>query len=46
MLVVIQCAAGKQPHAGHLRTRDGRKVMLAAAAFEVAVVAARQSARE
>ncbi len=45
MLVVIQCTAGKQPHAGQLRTRDGRKVMLAAA-FEVAVVAARQSARE
>ena len=30
MLVVIQCAAGKQPHAGHLRTRDGRKVMFVA----------------
>ena len=30
MIVVIQCAAGKQPHAGHLRTRDGRNVMFVA----------------
>ena len=30
MIVVIQCAAGKQPHAGHLRTLDGRKVMFVA----------------
>lgn len=30
MIVVIQCAAGKQHHAGHLRTRDGRNVMFVA----------------
>ena len=30
MIVVIQCAAKKQPHAGHLRTLDGRKVMFVA----------------
>lgn len=27
MIVVIQCASGKQDHAGFLRTLDGRKVM-------------------
>ena len=30
MIVVIQCAAGKQHHAGHLRTRDGLNVMFVA----------------
>lgn len=30
MIVVIQCAAGKQHHAGHLRMRDGRSVMFVA----------------
>ena len=30
MIVVIQCAAGKQHHAGHLRTRDGQNVMFVA----------------
>ncbi|MCY3878852.1 MAG: hypothetical protein OXF74_06700 [Rhodobacteraceae bacterium] len=30
MLVVIQCAAGKQHYAGHLRTLDDRKVMFVA----------------
>ena len=30
MIVVIQCAAGKQHHAGHLRTWDGRNVMFVA----------------
>lgn len=30
MIIVIQCAAGKQSHAGHLRTRDGRKVVFVA----------------
>ena len=30
MIVVIQCAAGKQDYAGHLRTLDGRNVMFAA----------------
>ena len=30
MTVVIQCAAGKQEHAGHLRTLDGRTVMFVA----------------
>ena len=30
MIVVIQCAAGKQCAAGHLRTRDGRSVMFVA----------------
>lgn len=30
MIIVIQCAAGKQDHAGHLRTRDGRNVMFVA----------------
>ena len=30
MIIVIQCAAGKQPHAGHLRTSDGRNVVFVA----------------
>ena len=30
MIVVIQCAAGKQLHAGHLRALDGRDVMFVA----------------
>ncbi len=30
MIVVIQCAAGKQNHAGHLRTLDGRNAMFVA----------------
>ena len=30
MIVVIQCASGKQPHAGHLRTCDGRNVVFVA----------------
>ena len=30
MIIVIQCAATKQDHAGHLRTRDGRSVMFVA----------------
>ena len=30
MIVVIQCAATKRPHAGHLRTRDGRDVLFVA----------------
>ena len=30
MIVVIQCAARKNPEAGHLRTRDGRKVLFVA----------------
>lgn len=30
MIVVIQCAARKQCHAGHLRTLDGRNVMFVA----------------
>ncbi|MYA59569.1 MAG: hypothetical protein F4X40_03280 [Chloroflexi bacterium] len=30
MIIVIQCAAGKQDHAGHLQTRDGRNVMFVA----------------
>ena len=30
MIVVIQCAAGKQHHAGHLRTPDGREIMFVA----------------
>ena len=30
MIVVIQCAAGKQRHAGHLRTSEGRDVMFVA----------------
>ena len=30
MILVIQCAAGKQSRAGHLRTRDGRNVMFVA----------------
>ena len=30
MIIVIQCAARKQDHAGHLRARDGRNVMFVA----------------
>ena len=30
MIIVIQCTAKKQDHAGHLRTRDGRSVMFVA----------------
>lgn len=30
MIVVIQCAASKRVDAGHLRTRDGRRVLLVA----------------
>lgn len=30
MIIVIQCAAGKQGHAGHLRTLDGLEVMFVA----------------
>jgi len=30
MIIVIQCAASKQPCAGHLRRRDGQKVMFVA----------------
>ena len=30
MIIVIQCAAGKQHDAGHLRAADGRKVMFVA----------------
>lgn len=30
MIIVIQCASGKQDHAGHLQTRDGRNVMFVA----------------
>ena len=30
MILVIQCAATKQPHAGHLRTRNGRDVVFVA----------------
>lgn len=30
MIIVIQCASGKQPHAGHLRTCDGRNVVFVA----------------
>lgn len=30
MIVVIQCAAGKQNHAGHLRTLDDRNIMFVA----------------
>ncbi len=30
MIVVIQCAAGKKPNAGHLRRGNGRKVMFVA----------------
>ena len=30
MIVVIQCAGGKQPDAGHFRRLDGRKVMFVA----------------
>ena len=30
MILVIQCAAGKQSHVGHLRTRGGRNVMFVA----------------
>lgn len=30
MIVVIQCAAGKQPYAGHFRTPEGREVMFVA----------------
>ena len=30
MIVVIQCAAGKKPDAGHLLGTDGRKVMFVA----------------
>ena len=30
MIVVIQCAARKNPEAGYLRTRDGRKVLFVA----------------
>ena len=29
-IIVIQCAGGKQPNAGHLRNNDGRKVMFVA----------------
>ena len=29
-IVVIQCASGKQPNAGHLQNNDGRKVMFVA----------------
>ena len=29
-IVVIQCAGGKQPNAGHLRNNDGRKLMFIA----------------
>ena len=30
MIIVIQCASGKQEHAGHLHTLDGREVMFVA----------------
>ena len=30
MIIIIQCAAGKQNHAGYLRTHDGRKVVFVA----------------
>ncbi|MYB35262.1 MAG: hypothetical protein F4X92_09130 [Gammaproteobacteria bacterium] len=30
MIVIIQCAAGKQDYAGHMQTSDGRKVMFVA----------------
>jgi hypothetical protein len=30
MIVVMQCAARKQPHAGHMRTQDGRRVCFVA----------------
>jgi hypothetical protein len=30
VIVVIQCAAGKRANAGHLRTKDGRRVMFVA----------------
>lgn len=30
MIVIIQCAATKQPYAGHLRDREGRKVFFVA----------------
>ena len=30
MIVVIQCAAGKKPNAGHMRTRDGKRVLFVA----------------
>ena len=30
MIVVIQCAAGKQANAGHLVSREGRKIMFVA----------------
>ena len=35
MIVVIQCASGKQDDAGHLRTLDGRKVMFVASPHDV-----------
>jgi hypothetical protein len=30
MIAVIQDAAGRQPHAGHMKTRDGRRVLFVA----------------
>lgn len=30
MIAVIQSAAGRQPHAGHMETRDGRRVLFVA----------------
>ena len=30
MIAVIQSAAGRQPHAGHMKTRDGRRVLFVA----------------
>jgi hypothetical protein len=30
MITVIQGAAGRQPHAGHMKTRDGRRVLFVA----------------
>lgn len=35
MIVVIQCASGKQDYAGHLRTLDGREVMFVANPHDV-----------
>ena len=41
MIVVIQCAATTQPHAGHLRTRDGRDVVFVAKP-EIAPISGRE----
>ena len=45
MIVIIQCAAGKQRHAGHLNTLDGRNVMFVAQPDSVPSVGNRVYAR-